>query len=66
MNLSISDAESVGLDVITCIWLFVISGTASIGNFKAEYIPNKISIRIKNPITIFCLIEKAIILSIIN
>jgi hypothetical protein len=48
-NCSTSCAASVGVVVITCTWLLVMSGTASIGSCVSEYAPYSTSTSVKSP-----------------
>ncbi|GGD13259.1 hypothetical protein GCM10011368_14030 [Hyunsoonleella pacifica] len=51
---------------MTCTWLLVISGTASIGTWVILQIPAPIMVSVSKPIRNLLLIEKSMILLIIE
>ena len=63
-NCSTSCAASVGVVVITCTWLLVMSGTASMGNCESEYAPYSTSTSVKSPMMALLWMENLMILSI--
>ena len=66
MELSTSCTANDGASAITCTWLFVISGVASIGNWVREYVPQPISAITNKPIINLFFIEKWIKYAIRN
>src|SRR5579859_1537693 len=58
---STSGAPRLGEEVMTSTWLFVISGTASMGNRVTEYAPQPMSERTNMPMMSLFLTEKLMI-----
>ena len=63
MNCSTSCAAKVGALVITCTWLLVTSGNASIGSFDALHTPQIMSANVIMPMASLFFILNCIILS---
>ena len=63
---STSCEAKVGVEVMICTWLLVISGTASMGSLVALHTPQKISIRVMNPTNSLFLMLNSMILSNIS
>ena len=61
-----SSVPKFGACVITCTWLLVISGTASIGTLVILQIPAPTMVSVSKPIMNLLLIEKSMILLIIR